>query len=176
MDAVAQTTKHGYVFLFDRANGKPLFPIEYKKYPASDVDGEVAAETQPLPTKPAPFARQLLTEDLLTNRTPEAHEWALEQFKTFRSEGQFVPLSVGKDTVVFPGFDGGAEWGGSAYDPASGRAVCERQRPGLDRRAGAGAAAGQRPRPVYNAIARLATARIWPEAAKRPASRTLPRA
>ena len=119
VDAVAQTTKHGYVYLFDRTNGAPLFPIEYKKYPPSTVDGEVASDTQPLPTKPAPFARQLLTEDLLTNRTPEAHQWALEQFKTFRSEGQFVPLSVGKDTVVFPGFDGGAEWGGSAYDPAS---------------------------------------------------------
>jgi quinoprotein glucose dehydrogenase len=70
-----------------------------------------------MPTIPAPFARQLLTEDMLTNRTPQAHAWAAEQFKTFRSEGQFVPLSIGKDTVVFPGFDGGAEWGGSAADP-----------------------------------------------------------
>jgi quinoprotein glucose dehydrogenase len=120
VDAVAQTTKHGYVFLFDRTTGAPLFPIEYKKYPPSDVDGEVAAQTQPLPVKPAPFARQLLTAELLTDRTPEAHQWALGQFKTFRSEGQFVPLSVGKETVVFPGFDGGAEWGGSAYDPATG--------------------------------------------------------
>jgi quinoprotein glucose dehydrogenase len=54
---------------------------------------------------------------MLTNRTPEAHAWALEKFRTFRSEGQFVPFSVGKDTVIFPGFDGGAEWGGSAIDP-----------------------------------------------------------
>ena len=84
------------------------------------MPGEVAAETQPLPTKPAPFARQALTESMLTNRTPEAHEWALEQFRKFISEGQFVPLSVGKETVVFPGFDGGAEWGGSAFDPESG--------------------------------------------------------
>src|SRR5215471_12496612 len=120
VDAVAQTSKQGYVYLFDRVTGKPLFPIEYRKYPASKLDGEVTAETQPLPTKPAPFARQLLTEDLLTNRTPEAHQWALEQFRTFRSEGQFVPLSVGKETVVMPGFDGGAEWGGSAFDPGSG--------------------------------------------------------
>ncbi len=117
---MAQTSKHGYVFLFDRTNGKPLFPIEYRKYPASTVDGEVTAETQALPTKPAPFARQLLTEDMLTNRTPEAHRWALEQFKSFRSEGQFIPLSVGKETVIFPGFDGGAEWGGAAFDLASG--------------------------------------------------------
>lgn len=119
VDAVAQTTKHGYVFLFDRANGQPLFPIEYRRYPASTVDGEVAAKTQPLPTRPAPFARQLLTEDMLTNRTPEAHQWAVEQFKNFRSEGQFVPFSVGKETVIFPGYDGGAEWGGSAFDPES---------------------------------------------------------
>jgi quinoprotein glucose dehydrogenase len=120
VDAVAQTTKHGYVFLFERATGKPLFPIEYRKYPDSTVEGEVAAATQPLPTKPAPFARQLLTGDLLTNRTPEAHQWAVDQFKTFRSEGQFVPFSVGKETVIFPGYDGGAEWGGSAFDPAAG--------------------------------------------------------
>jgi quinoprotein glucose dehydrogenase len=120
VDAVAQTTKHGYVFLFDRVTGKPLFPIEYRKYPASTVEGEVTAETQPLPTRPAPFARQRLTADLLTNRTPEAHQWALEQFKSFRSDGQFLPFSVGQDTVIFPGYDGGAEWGGPAFDPESG--------------------------------------------------------
>jgi quinoprotein glucose dehydrogenase len=117
VDAVAQTTKHGVVFLFNRETGEPLFPIENEKYPPSTVPGEVASPEQPMPTKPAPFARQLLTKDMLTTRTPEAHAWAVEQFKTFRSEGQFVPLSVGKDTVVFPGFDGGAEWGGSAADP-----------------------------------------------------------
>lgn len=115
--AVAQTTKQGFVYLFDRATGQPLFPVEYRKYPASNVPGEITAASQPLPSKPAPFARQLLTEDLLTNRTPEAHQWALEHFRTFSSEGQFVPFSVGKDTVLFPGFDGGAEWGGPAVDP-----------------------------------------------------------
>jgi quinoprotein glucose dehydrogenase len=117
VDAVVQTTKHGYVFVFDRTSGRPLFPIEYRKFPASDLEGEVTADTQPLPVKPKPFARQLLTKELLTTRTPEAHQWALEQFAKFRSEGQFVPLSTGRDTVVFPGFDGGAEWGGAAFDP-----------------------------------------------------------
>ncbi len=116
IDAVAQTTKQGFVYLFDRTNGNPLFPIESRNYPPSTVPGEAAASEQPLPTRPAPFARQLLTEDLLTTRTPEAHRWALEKFKQFRSEGQFVPFSVGKDTVIFPGFDGGAEWGGPAVD------------------------------------------------------------
>lgn len=120
VDAVAQTTKQGWVYLFDRTNGRPLFPIEYRRYPASGVPDEVTAETQPLPTKPAPFARQLLTEDLLSTRTPEVHAWALEQFRKFHSEGQFAPLEIGKETVVFPGFDGGAEWGGSAFDPETG--------------------------------------------------------
>ena len=120
VDAVAQTTKQGFVYLFDRASGKPLFPIEYQKYPPSTVPGEAAASDQPLPARPAPYARQLLTEEMLTNRTPEAHQWALEHFRKFRSEGQFVPFSVGLDTVIFPGFDGGAEWGGPAVDAETG--------------------------------------------------------
>lgn len=120
VDAVAQTSKQGYVWLFDRQSGQPLFPIEERPYPKSDVPGQVTAPTQPLPLRPEPYARQRLTEDMLTTRTPEAHAWAEQQFRTFRSNGQFVPLSVGKDTVVFPGYDGGAEWGGSAYDPQSG--------------------------------------------------------
>jgi quinoprotein glucose dehydrogenase len=120
VDAVAQTTKQGFVFVFDRVTGKPLFPIEERKYPASTVEGEVTAAMQPLPLKPAPFARQNLTQDMLTTRTPAAREWALGEFKKMRSEGQFVPFSVGSDTVIFPGYDGGAEWGGSAFDAASG--------------------------------------------------------
>ena len=120
VDAVAQTTKQGFVFLFDRSNGEPLFPLEFRNYPASTVQGEVAAQQQVLPSKPAPYARQLLTADLLTNRTPEIHQWALVQFQKFRSEGQFVPFGLGIDTVIFPGFDGGAEWGGSAVDVKTG--------------------------------------------------------
>jgi quinoprotein glucose dehydrogenase len=118
--AVVQTSKQGYLFLFNRVNGAPLFPIEYRKYAASTVPGEVTAAEQPYPTKPAPFARQKLTEDMLTERTPEAHQWAVEQFRTFVSNGQFTPNSVGKNTIMFPGWDGGAEWGGSAFDPATG--------------------------------------------------------
>ena len=117
VDAVAQTSKQGFVYLFNRVTGEPLFPLETLAYPPTTVPGDVAAKEQSLPTKPAPFARQRLTEDLLTERTPEVHRWAVLNFKNFRSEGQFVPLSVGKETVVFPGFDGGAEWGGPAVDP-----------------------------------------------------------
>ena len=120
VDAVAQTTKQGVVYVFDRANGKPLFPIEYKKFPPSDVPGEVASSDQPFPTKPAPFARQSVTEADLTTRTAEAHTWALDRFHQFRGGSQFIPFSVGKDTLVVPGFDGGAEWGGSAADRETG--------------------------------------------------------
>jgi quinoprotein glucose dehydrogenase len=119
IDAVVQTTKHGFVFVFDRTNGEPFFPVEHRKFSPSDVSGEIAADTQPVPVKPKPFARQLLTEDSLTTRTPEARAWAIQEFRKFRSAGQFAPLSTGRDTVIFPGFDGGAEWGGSAFDPES---------------------------------------------------------
>ncbi len=120
VDAVAQTTKSGYVFLFRRDNGKPLFPIEYRAVPPSDVPGEIASRQQAFPLIPPPFARQMLTAEMLTHRTPAANAAALESFRQFRSDGPFVPFSVGRSTVVFPGFDGGAEWGGSAVDPRTG--------------------------------------------------------
>jgi len=119
VDALAQTTKQGYLYLFDRVTGQPLFPIHEVPYPASTVPGEVTAPTQPKPDAPEPFARQRLTADMLTTRTPEAHAWAAKEFSTFNSDGQFIPLAVGKQTVVFPGFDGRAEWGGPALDPAT---------------------------------------------------------
>lgn len=119
VDAVAQTTKSGFVYVFDRATGKPLFPVESRRYPASDAPGERAAATQPLPVQPPPFARQRLTEDLLTDRTPEAHAEVLERFRKLRSAGQFAPPSL-EGTIVFPGFDGGAEWGGAAFDAQTG--------------------------------------------------------
>jgi quinoprotein glucose dehydrogenase len=115
--AIAQTSKQGYLFLFNRVDGTPLFPIENRPALPSDVPGEMAAKEQPFPIKPAPFSRQRITEDMLTNRTPEAHAWAVKRFAEIRSDGQFVPMSVGKDTLMWPGFDGGGEWGGTAFDP-----------------------------------------------------------
>jgi glucose dehydrogenase len=115
--AVAQTTKQGYLYVFDRVSGVPLFPIEDRPRPASTTPGELASPTQPVPLMPEPFARQTVTEDTLTNRTPQAHEWAVKRFREIRHDGQFVPLSVGKDTFVYPSFEGGAEWGGPAVDP-----------------------------------------------------------
>ena len=120
VDAVAQTTKQGFLYLFDRTTGKPLFPVEEHAYPPSTVPGEKTSPTQPLPLIPAPFSRQRLTEDMLTTRTPEAHAYALRQFASFHSDGQFIPFSVDKQTIIFPGFDGGAEWGGSAVDVKTG--------------------------------------------------------
>jgi quinoprotein glucose dehydrogenase len=120
IEAVAQATKHGFLFLFDRVSGEPVYPIEYRKYPRSTMPGEIVNERQPIPSKPLPFSRQLLTPDLLSTRTPAVRQWALEQFKGLRSEGQFVPFGLDKPTVVFPGFDGGAEWGGQAFDPETG--------------------------------------------------------
>jgi len=117
VDAIAQTTKQGYLYLFDRLTGDPLFPIHEHAYPKSDVPGEVTAPTQPKPDLPEPYARQELNESMLTTRTPEAHEWALRTLRSFRNGGQFFPFAVGKQTVIFPGFDGGAEWGGPAIDP-----------------------------------------------------------
>jgi quinoprotein glucose dehydrogenase len=117
VDAVAQITKQGYVYVLDRRTGRPLFPVEMRKAPPSAVDGEQAAERQPYPVKPPPFARQGLTEDMLTTRTPEAHAAVLARFKQY-SKGFFAPPSF-EGTIVFPGFDGGAEWGGAAFDPDS---------------------------------------------------------
>jgi quinoprotein glucose dehydrogenase len=115
VEAVAQITKYGYVYVLDRKTGEPLFPIGSRKVPPSSIDGERLAERQPYPVKPPPFARQGLTEQTLTKRTPEAHAAVLAQFKKM-SKGFFTPPSL-DGTIVFPGFDGGAEWGGAAFDP-----------------------------------------------------------
>jgi quinoprotein glucose dehydrogenase len=117
VDAVAQVTKYGYVYVFERRTGRPLFPIGYRKVPPSNVDGEVLAERQPYPLKPPPFTRQELTEAMVTNRTPEAHAAVLAQFRRM-AKGFFAPPSL-DGTIVFPGVDGGAEWGGAAFDPES---------------------------------------------------------
>jgi len=125
VEAVAQATKQGYLFVLDRLTGKPLFPVSEMAVAQSDVPGEKTSPTQPVSALPAPYARQRLSEGLLTNRTPEAHQWALDQFRTFNNGvgnhgGPFTPLRVGQQTVVFPGFDGGAEWGGQAADAKHG--------------------------------------------------------
>ena len=85
VDAVAQITKYGYVYVFDRRTGEPLFPIEQRKVAASTIDGEKLADSQPYPVKPPPFIRQNLTEQMLTRRTPEAHASVLAEFRKLKT-------------------------------------------------------------------------------------------
>ena len=118
-DAVAQITKSGYIFLLDRETGEPLFPIEEVPVPASDLEGEQAWPTQPIPTKPPPFGRNRISEEDLTQRTPQANLYAVTKWNQHREGAPFVPPSQ-EGTFIFPGFDGGGEWGGAAFDPKSG--------------------------------------------------------
>ncbi len=119
IDAVAQITKSGHVFLLDRETGEPLFPVEERSFPTSDLNGEATWPTQPIPTKPPPFARQRFDEADITDISPEAHAYVLERFREARSDGQFIPPST-QGTMIYPGFDGGGEWGGAGYDPTTG--------------------------------------------------------
>ena len=116
VDAVAQVTKSGHVFTFHRETGAPLFPIREVPVPPSDLSGESAWPTQPIPTKPSPFARQLFTYDEITDISPEAHRQVLDRFVKLRPHALFLPPSR-EGTIILPGFDGGAEWGGAAADP-----------------------------------------------------------
>ncbi|SKB29662.1 pyrroloquinoline quinone-dependent dehydrogenase [Daejeonella lutea] len=118
VDAVAQITKHGYIFMFDRVSGKPIFPINEVPVPASDLPGEQAWPTQPIPTLPEPFARQILNADEISDRSPEIKAQLLAAFSKYRSGKEFIPPSF-QGGMVFPGFDGGGEWGGSAVDPVT---------------------------------------------------------
>ena len=116
IDAVAQVTKSGHVFTFDRQTGEPLFPIEEKPVPPSDLQGESAWPTQPFPLKPAPFARQVFDEKEITDISPESHLQVKKRFEEVRKHVPFAPPSE-QGTIIFPGFDGGGEWGGAAADP-----------------------------------------------------------
>lgn len=119
IEAVAQISKHGYVFLFDRANGKPVFPIEEKRMPSNALPGEETWPTQPIPTLPEPFARQHFGPEDVTDLTPETHRSMMEKFNKIKYGELFMPPSK-EGTWIFPGFDGGGEWGGAAVDPESG--------------------------------------------------------
>jgi len=114
--AVVQITKSGHVWAFDRDTGASLFPWREEPVPASELTGEKASPTQPVPLKPEPFARQRFTEEEVTNRTPAAHDAVLARLRAARPHQPFDPPSE-RGTVILPGFDGGAEWGGAAVDP-----------------------------------------------------------
>lgn len=121
VDAVAQTTKQGYIYLFERETGKPLFPIKEIPVPAvSELLGEKLSPTQPVPLLPKPFVRQSFTEADINDLVPDSsYQDILTRLRSYNTGNMFNPPSK-RGTVVFPGLDGGAEWGGSAFDPASG--------------------------------------------------------
>ncbi len=119
VDAVAQVTKTGFVFVFDRETGKPLFDIKERPVPASDIPGEQAAPTQPFPVSPPPFAVQFLDETNITNIGAANRASVLAELKKIRSGPAFNPPSR-QGTVVIPGFHGGATWSGASFDPTTG--------------------------------------------------------
>ncbi|MEP7111579.1 MAG: PQQ-binding-like beta-propeller repeat protein, partial [Ferruginibacter sp.] len=119
IDAVAQTSKVGFLYLLNRETGESLFPVEERSVPSSDVPGEESWPTQPFPLRPMPYSRQFMTADDLANFSPAAGDSLVNYFKELRYEGLFTPPST-KGTLNLPGTIGGSEWGGAAYDPATG--------------------------------------------------------
>jgi quinoprotein glucose dehydrogenase len=116
IEAVAQVTKDGFVFIFDRDTGKPLFDVEEIDVPISPaLPGEKPWPTQPMPTKPKPFVNQVLTEEDITTRTPESHAFVLERFRNSTYGHKYMPPSE-KGSLYYH-IGGGAEWGGAAADP-----------------------------------------------------------
>jgi quinoprotein glucose dehydrogenase len=120
------TTKIGHLFLLDRASGKPLFPVEERPVPKSDVPGEEASPTQPFPGTD-PMVPQKLTADDAWGKTPEEQAWCREKIASFRSDGLFTPPSV-KGTLAFPGNVGGVNWGSAAIDPEHGVLIANTNR------------------------------------------------
>ena len=120
IDAVAQATKHGFMFVFDRVTGEPLFPVEERPVPPSDVPGEKAWPTQPFSTLP-PFSRQTFTSDDLTPffLTPEERAHWIKRIDA-AGKGLFLPPSLERETIGVPGAVGGANWGNTAADPHRG--------------------------------------------------------
>jgi quinoprotein glucose dehydrogenase len=121
VDAVAQPTKTGFVFLLDRETGKPLFPVEERPVPTNTpLKGEELWPTQPFPTLPEPFVRQTFSESDINDLLPDSSIQDIRnRLRTYRTGNIFNAMSK-EGTVVLPGLDGGAEWGGPAFDPTTG--------------------------------------------------------
>jgi quinoprotein glucose dehydrogenase len=117
VDVVIATNKTSYIWIFNRETGEPMFPVDEKPVPPSTLPGDTASPTQPVPRMPPPLSRISITENDLTNRTPEAHAYALEKYKELLSGPHYTPPAYNQETVVAPGFTGGVEWGGIMTDP-----------------------------------------------------------
>jgi quinoprotein glucose dehydrogenase len=120
IDAVAATTKTGFVFLFERETGKPVYDIIEKSVPqSSDLLGEKLSPTQPIPSRPAPFMRQLFTEKDINPLLPDSSfQEVKKKWASYKNDNMFNPPSL-QGTIIFPGLDGGAEWGGPSFDPVT---------------------------------------------------------
>ena len=123
IDAVAQVTKQGFTFVFDRHTGKPVWPIEERPVPASDVPGEQASATQPVPTKPPPFELQGAVEENLMDFTPALREEALAVFSRYRTGPLYTPPSL-EGTLILPGTPGGANWRGAVSTRSRASSSC----------------------------------------------------
>lgn len=120
-EAVAQPTKTGYIYLLDRLTGEPLFPVEELPVPtSSDLDGEEPWPTQPRPVRPAPIVRQHMDESDINDLVPDEEQEALRKKLAALHHDHMFSTPSKQGTLIFPGYDGGAEWGGPAYDPATG--------------------------------------------------------
>ena len=119
IDAVAQITKTGHIFVFDRVTGESLYPLEEKSYPPSDLKGEQAWPTQVFPTMPKPFSRQHYGEELYPDFDQETNQYVRDRLKGVKQGGQYIPPTT-TGVVIFPGFDGGGEWGGAGVDVTTG--------------------------------------------------------
>lgn len=117
IDAVAQTSKQGYVYVFDRVTGEPIWPIEERPVPQSNLPGEKSWRTQPHPTLPEPFMRMVYTEKEILRLTPEWEADIRGKLDNVKFGNMWLPPSHEHGIVLFPGMDGGAEWGGSSFDP-----------------------------------------------------------
>lgn len=118
--ALAQITKQGFIWVLDRTNGNPVWPIEERPVPQSTVPGEASWPTQPFPTKPAPYSGQGSTEDLLIDYTPELKAEALKLLEAFNTGPLYTPGSTEKPTIYNPGWGGSGNWSGVSIDPDTG--------------------------------------------------------
>ena len=118
--AVAQLSKQGFCYVFDRVTGKPIWPIEERPVPQSTVPGEKTSPTQPFPTKPAPIDRQGVMLEDLVDFTPELHKQAMAVLDKYNYGPLFTPPSLDKPTIEMPGIAGGVSWSGAAFDPETG--------------------------------------------------------
>jgi glucose dehydrogenase len=162
--AVIQVTKMGLVFILDRRNGKPVFPVEERPVPQSDVPGEASWRTQPVPTQIPALSRSSMSAADLTDVTPESHRVCAEMFSKLENKGRYTPYGL-KPTLVFPGTLGGATWSGMSFDPTLGYMFVNTNEVGATGqmvRQPAGSAEAYRRTSALGDYARFWDSNLWP--------------